>query len=335
MVLINGGEPVFVPTTLENAFKLRPEDLDRAITPRTKWVILNSPSNPSGAAYTRAELKALTDVLMRHPHVYVLTDDMYEHLVYGDFVFTTPAQVEPGLYRPHADDERRLQVLRDDRLAHRLRRRPGAADQGDGHGAGPADVGRLHDRAMGGGRGADRAAGLHPEVPQGVRGAARPRRLDARPGATSASARSRKAPSTSIPPAPRRSAARRRRANESPTTRTSSANSWRARASPRCTARPSARGRISASPTPHRSRRSRKPAARSSASPRRCSKAGRLGSFRGWVGRRPRQGFAFFLSFPQKLAARLDSSEHSDERARRLPRRGSASCICSPGSLSA
>jgi len=98
MVLINGGEPVFVPTTLENAFKLRPEDLERAITARTKWVVLNSPSNPSGAAYTKAELKALTEVLMRHPHVYVLTDDMYEHLVYGDFVFTTPAQVEPGLY---------------------------------------------------------------------------------------------------------------------------------------------------------------------------------------------------------------------------------------------
>jgi aspartate aminotransferase len=98
MVLINGGEPVFVPTTLENAFKLRPEDLERAITPRTKWVVLNSPSNPSGAAYTRDELKALTEVLMRHPHVWVLTDDMYEHLVYGDFVFTTPAQIEPGLY---------------------------------------------------------------------------------------------------------------------------------------------------------------------------------------------------------------------------------------------
>ena len=96
MVLINGGEPVFVPTTLENGFKLQPEDLERAITPRTKWVVLNSPSNPSGAAYTRDELKALTDVLMRHPHVYVLTDDMYEHLVYGDFVFTTPAQVEPA-----------------------------------------------------------------------------------------------------------------------------------------------------------------------------------------------------------------------------------------------
>ena len=98
MVLINGGEPVFAPTTLENAFKLKPEDLERAITPRTKWVILNSPSNPSGAAYTRSELKALTDVLMRHPTVYVLTDDIYEHLVYGDFVFVTAAQVEPGLY---------------------------------------------------------------------------------------------------------------------------------------------------------------------------------------------------------------------------------------------
>jgi len=98
MVLINHGEPVIVPTTLENAFKLKPEDLERAITPRTKWVVLNSPSNPSGAAYMKDELKRLTDVLIRHPHVWVLTDDMYEHLTYGDFVFTTPAQVEPALY---------------------------------------------------------------------------------------------------------------------------------------------------------------------------------------------------------------------------------------------
>ena len=97
MVLINGGEPVIVPTKLEKAFKLQPEDLERAITPRTKWVILNSPSNPTGAAYSRDEMKALTDVLMRHPHVWVLTDDMYEHLVYGDFKFTTPVQVEPRL----------------------------------------------------------------------------------------------------------------------------------------------------------------------------------------------------------------------------------------------
>src|ERR1700689_538041 len=97
MVLINGGEPVFVATTMEHSFKLQAADLERAITPRTKWLVLNSPSNPSGAAYTRDELKAITDVLMRHPQVWVLTDDMYEHLVYGDFVFTTPAQVEPGL----------------------------------------------------------------------------------------------------------------------------------------------------------------------------------------------------------------------------------------------
>ncbi len=97
MVLLCGGEPVFVPTTLAKGFKLQAEDLDRAITPRTKWVILNSPSNPSGAAYTQAELKAITDVLVRHPHVWILTDDMYEHLTYGDFVFTTPAQIEPNL----------------------------------------------------------------------------------------------------------------------------------------------------------------------------------------------------------------------------------------------
>src|SRR6202167_5802555 len=98
MVAINRGTPVLVPTTIENGFKLLPADLDRAITPRTKWLVLNSPSNPSGAAYTRAELKAVTEVLMRHPHVYVLTDDIYEHLIYGDFEYCTPAQIEPGLY---------------------------------------------------------------------------------------------------------------------------------------------------------------------------------------------------------------------------------------------
>ena len=93
-----GGTPVFVTGKAEDGFKLRAEALEKAITPKTKWVILNSPSNPSGAAYTRDELKALTDVLVRHPHVWILTDDMYEHLVYDNFVFTTPAQVEPALY---------------------------------------------------------------------------------------------------------------------------------------------------------------------------------------------------------------------------------------------
>ena len=98
MVLLAGGEPVRVLTTAEDGFKVRPAALEAAITPRTKWIILNSPSNPSGAAYTKAELRALADVLLRHPQVWVLTDDMYEHLIFGDFEYWTIAQVEPGLY---------------------------------------------------------------------------------------------------------------------------------------------------------------------------------------------------------------------------------------------
>ena len=98
MVLLAGGEPVFVRCPENTGFKLQPADLEAAITPRTKWLILCSPSNPSGAAYTKAELQALTDVLVRHPQVWVMTDDMYEHLVYDDFTFTTAAQIEPRLY---------------------------------------------------------------------------------------------------------------------------------------------------------------------------------------------------------------------------------------------
>ena len=98
MVLLGGGTPVPVEATLESDFKITPDQLEAAITPKTKWFLFNSPSNPSGAGYTRAELKALTDVLMRHPHVWVMSDDMYEHLVFDDFQFCTPAQVEPGLY---------------------------------------------------------------------------------------------------------------------------------------------------------------------------------------------------------------------------------------------
>jgi aspartate aminotransferase len=98
IVMLAGGTPVFIETRIEHGFKLQPEQLERAITPRTKWFVFNSPSNPSGAAYTREELKKVTDVLMKHPHVWVLTDDMYEHLVYDEFVFTTPAEVEPGLF---------------------------------------------------------------------------------------------------------------------------------------------------------------------------------------------------------------------------------------------
>jgi aspartate aminotransferase len=98
MTLLAGGTPVSVETTAQSGFKITPEALEAAITPKSKWLIINSPSNPSGGAYTRAELKAIADVLLRHPQVWVLTDDMYEHLVFDDFEFTTIAQVEPRLY---------------------------------------------------------------------------------------------------------------------------------------------------------------------------------------------------------------------------------------------
>ena len=98
MVLLAGGEPVIIEGPLETGFKITPEALEAAITPRTKWLIFNSPSNPTGAGYSWDELKALTEVLMRHPQVHILSDDMYEHLVYDDFTFCTVAEVEPGLY---------------------------------------------------------------------------------------------------------------------------------------------------------------------------------------------------------------------------------------------
>jgi aspartate aminotransferase len=98
IVLLAGARPVIVETRIEDGFRLTPQALEAAITPNTKWLIFNQPSNPTGACYSRAQLKALTDVLMRHPQVWVLADDMYEHLVYGGFKFSTVAEVEPGLY---------------------------------------------------------------------------------------------------------------------------------------------------------------------------------------------------------------------------------------------
>jgi aspartate aminotransferase len=100
IVLLGGGTPVFAETRAEDGYRLRPEVLDKAITPKTKWFVFNSPSNPTGAAYSREALKALTDVLMqpKNAHVWVLTDDMYEHLLYDGLEFFTPVQVEPGLY---------------------------------------------------------------------------------------------------------------------------------------------------------------------------------------------------------------------------------------------
>ena len=98
IVLLGGGRPVFAETTLEDGYKLKADALEKAIAPKTKWFIFNSPSNPTGAAYSAADLKVLTDVMLRHPHVWVLTDDMYEHLLYDGQAFSTPAQVEPKLY---------------------------------------------------------------------------------------------------------------------------------------------------------------------------------------------------------------------------------------------
>ena len=98
IVQLGGGTPVFAPCHFADGYKLKPETLEKALTKQTKWFMFNAPSNPTGAAYSKAELKALTDVLMRHPHVWVMTDDMYEHLLYDGHTFYTPAQVEPGLY---------------------------------------------------------------------------------------------------------------------------------------------------------------------------------------------------------------------------------------------
>jgi aspartate aminotransferase len=98
MVHLAGGTPVPVVAGIETRFKLTPAQLEAAITPRTKWFIFNSPSNPTGAGYSRAEVRALCDVLLRHPHVWIMSDDMYEHLVFDDFEFCTPAEVEPQLY---------------------------------------------------------------------------------------------------------------------------------------------------------------------------------------------------------------------------------------------
>ena len=97
MAMLAEGTPVIVPCSEKNGFKLDPAALEAAITPKTKWVIINSPSNPTGAAYTRDEMKALTDVFMKHSHVWIMSDDIYEHLTYDGFEFVTPAQVEPRL----------------------------------------------------------------------------------------------------------------------------------------------------------------------------------------------------------------------------------------------
>ncbi len=183
IVALAGATPVIVPTRMETGFKLTPEALEAAITPKTKWLILNSPSNPSGAAYSREELKALAEVLMKHAHVWMLTDDIYEQLVYDGFVFATLAAGRAGPAGADADAQRRVEILWHDRLAHRLWHRAVDADQGDGQAAVAIDDQSLVDLAMGGGRGAQRPAGLHPEECRDLPPAARPGRLHAQPSA--------------------------------------------------------------------------------------------------------------------------------------------------------
>ena len=266
MVLLAGGEPVSVPTTMEDGFKMRPEALEKAITPKTKWIIFNSPSNPTGAAYTRDELKALTDVLVKHPHVHVMTDDMYEHLVYDDFKFFTPAEVEPRLY------ERTLTINGTSKAYCMTGWRIGYAGGPEPlikamamiqsqSTSNPSAVSQWAAvEALNG------AAGLHPEAQRDLQGAPRPLRLDAQPVARA-----------QVPDAGgrvlrlsvlrrRRSAGPRRPARSSRPTRISSPSCWRPRASRWCRARRSASARRSAFPTPPRPKTWKRPAAASSAS---------------------------------------------------------------------
>ncbi len=181
IVLLCDGTPVPVPCPQNNGFKLRPEDLEAAITRKTKWLILNSPSNPTGAAYTAAELKAVADVLMRHPDVWILNDDMYEHLVYDAFEFTTIAQVEPKLYP-------RTLTLNGVSKAYcmtgwRIGYAGGAPELITAMAAlqsqsttNPSSI-----KPGGGGRGAQRAAGFHPREQRRLQGAPRSGGGDAQP----------------------------------------------------------------------------------------------------------------------------------------------------------
>ena len=158
LVLIAGGRPVPVGCTEDNGFRLQAQDLEAAITPRTRWLLLNSPFNPSGAAYDEWQLRPILEVLKRHPHVWLLSDDIYEHLLYDGAVFVTAAQLEPEL-KDRTLTVNGVQVVCDDRVAARLRRRPEGADRRDGRGAEPEHVQSLLDQPGGRRRGAERSAG--------------------------------------------------------------------------------------------------------------------------------------------------------------------------------
>ena len=172
------GAPVPVACPEEQGFKLTPAQLEAAITPRTRWLVLNSPSNPTGATYTADEYRALAEVLVRHPHVMVMTDDIYEHIRFDERRRPAPPRRRAGAARPHAGDQRRLQDLRDDRLAHRLGGRPEGADPRARHAAVAGRRQRLLGQPGGRRRGAERrpVASSPRASPPTARAATRPPR---------------------------------------------------------------------------------------------------------------------------------------------------------------
>ena len=140
MTKLCGAVPVVVPCKMAQGFKLLPEQLEAAITPHTRWLMLNSPSNPSGAAYSYSELKDLAAVLLRHPHVLILTDDIYEHVMYDGIKFATIAQVEPTLYERTLTMNGVIQILCNDGLAYRLCGRFALANSSYGKNHGPIHI---------------------------------------------------------------------------------------------------------------------------------------------------------------------------------------------------
>jgi hypothetical protein len=159
IVLICGGVPVIVPCAEQNGFRLKPEDLERAITPRTRWLMINSPSNPSGAAYAEADYRPILDLVMRHPQVWLMVDDIYEHIVYDGFEFTTPAALAPELKARTLTINGVSKAYAMDRLAPGLWGGTQTPDQGDGGAAEPIDIMPVLDQPGGRDRGPARSTG--------------------------------------------------------------------------------------------------------------------------------------------------------------------------------
>jgi len=177
------GVPVLVNCPQNNGFRPRPEDIDAAITPKTKWLILNSPNNPTGAVMTADDLKAIAEVMRKHPHVWILCDDMYEHLIFGGYDHATMVQVAPDLKDRTLNRVGGLEDLCHDRLADWFRGRTEGAGSGDGQHAGPGDGRYLHRRHGGLGRRAERATGRRAGAECRLQAPPRHRRSDAERGA--------------------------------------------------------------------------------------------------------------------------------------------------------